>query len=599
MNRKNNFLISFTKINEKAEHCTNSELSNYYNIKTGNISVSINYSDNAVLAKSNDENIIILLSGYIYQDDLFDNAIGKYLINKYLKYNKDFVKYLNGSFCLFFANKNSGEVYFATDRLNTRKIFKFSKGKKLIFSTDIKDLPLPECELSCAGLASYLLNGALLNDLTIFEDIKKLERASLHKIEDLKIITGKYWDYDFTNEYESRTESDLTDELHHLYVQSLKRKINGKKNIFISLSGGYDSRGIAVMIKKILNIDANVNCFSYNFGEKLKDTDSDIASQITDNLGFSFKLLNSYKGNLFNTIKNNAVLGQGLAYFSIEWDAWEEINIDFAECSNSILLTGDMHEGGAISIQFHGNIKRALEKVTIYSSEFLKEFRNYINSDMIQNLRESWDTEYNKILKTASNYDIIVNLIDYLYIDQRIPNVMCVARECFQMPFVETITPYYDNDVLDFVRKVPPDLRDDMRLHRMTLKTKYPEIFRIKKSTEHWGKQPNWINEVGTFSKMFIDDINNHESMLDKVISPEKIINSIKALNNQSNKPKDKAYLKVLHKSLNKIIPSYHKFIEILPGGKELTRKAGKYVNPRITYILPKILIQRIFLSRK
>lgn len=600
MNRKSNFLITFTEKNSQSEFNPNSALKNNYNFIIGNFNLSLRFTNNTVFAKSNDDNIIILLSGNIYQDDLYENtSIQEYLLNKYSLYKKDFVKYLNGSFCVFFAQKNTSEIYFATDRLNSRKIFNFKKGKKFLFSTDIKDLPLNDCELSYAGLTSYLLNGAMHNDLTFFNEIKKLERASLHKVIDFKVISNKYWDYYFTNEYENRSESDLAEELNHIYLQSLKRKIYGKKNIFVSLSGGYDSRAVAAMLKKILDTNSGVLCFSYNFGDYLKDTDSDIAGQIAESLGFPFKTLNSYKGNLFNTMKHNAELGQGLAYFSIEWDAWEDINKDFEHCNNGILLTGDMHEGGRISIQFHGNLKRALEKVTIYGSEFLKEFKDYIKSDMLQNLRENWDIEHTKILNKASDYDNIVNLIDYLYIDQRIPNVMCVARECFQIPFIETSTPYFDNDVLDFIRKLPPSLRDNMKLHKTALRTKYPEIFKIKISTEHWGKQPNWINEISSFSNVFIDDINKHDSMLDKVIPPEKIINSITALDNHNKKEKkEKTYLQMVHNSLSKILPSYHKYIEILPGGKELTRIAGKYVNKRITYILPKILIQRLFLSR-
>jgi len=598
LNRKNNFIITITDLNVQADINPNPGLPKYYNFKTGNLNISLHFSANTVFAKSKDENIIILLSGYIYQDDFSDNIpIEEYLLEKYSLYKKDFVKYLNGSFCIFFAQKNAGDVYLATDRVNSRKVFNYKKGKKLLFSTDIKDLPLHECELSYAGLTSYLLNGALHNDLTLFDEIKKLERASLHKIVDFKITSNKYWDYYFTNEYENRSESDLAEELHHIYLQSLKRIIYEKKNIFISLSGGYDSRGIAVMLRDILQDISGVTCFSYHAGDFLKNSDSDIANQVAEKLKFAYRVVNLYNGDPFSVIKNNAELGQGLAYFSVELDAWKEINRNFTASDNSVLLIGDMHEGGRISIQFHGNLKRALEKLTIYGSEFLKEYKDYIDPDIMRDLSESWDTEYYKILNKASEFDNIVNLVDYLYIDQRIPNVMCAVRECFQMPFIETASPYYDNDVLDFYRKLTPNLRDFMRLHKMTIVEKYPEIFKINISTEHWGLEPVWIDEIHTFSETFIDDIKKHESKLDTIIPPDKIITSINGLKNRDMKNKDKSYLKLLHDSLSKILPSYYKFIEILPGGKELTRKAGSYVNPRITYTLEKILIQRLFLT--
>jgi asparagine synthase (glutamine-hydrolysing) len=599
MSRKSNFLISIEEINDKSDFPGSTDLQNNFCINTGNYKISIKFSDNVLLAKSTDENIIILFAGNIYQDDLFDSVpLDRYLLDKYLLFKNDFVKYLNGSYCLFFAKKDTGEVYFATDRLNTRKIFSFKKGNKLLFATDINNLPLNECKLNYAGVASYLLNGALYNELTVFEEIKKLERASFHKIIDFKIISGKYWDYYFDNEYESKSEQELSDELNHLYLQSLARIIRGKKNIFISLSGGHDSRAITAMLKNIVNSNLNISCFSHNFGKNSKDTDSDIARQIAENMGYSFKLFNSYNGNPFHAFQYNAGLGQGIAYFCVESDAWEQINGDFEKCEDSILLVGDMNDG--TFKEFHGNNRRALERTQIYESGFLKEYRNYFNFDIFQVLCEHWDKEYNKILNKASQQDDMTNLLDYLYIDQRIPNVNSVARECFQAPFIETASPYYDNDVLDFMRKLPVSLRNNKKLHRITLETKYPEIFKIKFPIRGWGNEPVWINEIKSFSDAFIDNINNNKSKLDNIIPPENIINSIYALSNSGeNKSKGKTALKSLHKTLKRFFPAYYRIIENLPGGEELTRKAGKYVNPRISHVLPKILILRLFLSRK
>jgi asparagine synthase (glutamine-hydrolysing) len=598
MNKKSNFLISIKAKTEELHAAKYRSLPNQYNIIINDLSISINYSDNAFFIKSNDENVIILMAGNIYQNDLPEYlSAEKYLLDKYLKFKKDFVKCLNGSFCLFFAQKDIGEVYFATDRFNTRKIFKFDKVNKLIVGTNINDLPLQDCKLSYAGAASYILNGAMFNDLTVFEEIKKLERSSLHKIVNFNIKSEKYWDYSFTNEYENKPISELTEELHHLYLQSIKKIIVNKQNIFISLSGGYDSRGIAAMLNNILDKDINVICFSHNFGNNIKDTDAGIARQTAEMLGYTFKLLNSYNGAPFHTLKNNAILGNGIARFCIEIDAWEQINKDFEESENSILLTGDMYDGTYEA--FHGNVKRALEKVFIYEPAFLKVYKNYIKDDFYGELYKNWEYEYNKIVDSLSSYDNIVNLHDYLYMDQVIPNIYGNARECFQYPFIETAAPFYDNDIIDFIQKITPELRDRKKLHKIILESKYPEIFNIQFPTGGWGNGPDWINEIRNFSDEFINNINNHKSKLDDLISPKAIIDSILLLNEKEfNKYKGITFLKTLHNNLKRFFPSYHKIIEMLPGGDEITRKAGKYIYPRISHPLIKILILRLYLSR-
>jgi asparagine synthetase B (glutamine-hydrolysing) len=167
----------------------------------------------------------------------------------------------------------------------------------------------------------------------------------LHKITDLKIVSEKYWDYIFTNEYENKSEAELSNELNRLYLQAIKRRVKDKKNIFVSLSGGHDSRGIAAMLKECVNDENNILGFSHNFGENIKDTDADIAHRVAESLKIPFKLFNSYEGNPLHTFRYNAEYGQGIAYFCIESDGWENINKEFEKNESSILFVGDMNDG--------------------------------------------------------------------------------------------------------------------------------------------------------------------------------------------------------------------------------------------------------------
>src|SRR4030095_8632383 len=325
----------------------------------------------------------------------------------------------------------------------------------------------------------------------------------------------------------------------------------GKENVFISLSGGYDSRGIAAMIKNISDNKANIGCISHNFGDRMENTDSDIAQQIAESLGFSFNLVNSYNGNLFHTFKNNAELGNGMTSFCIELDAWDQINKDLEKYENSVFLVGDMYDGTYVA--FHANIKRALEKAHICEPSFLKEYKNFFSNEVYKNLHENWENEYKKVIDKVSIFDNMVNMLDYLYMDQLIPNLYSMERESFHMPFIETASPFYDNDVLDFIQKIPPILRDRKKLHKITLETYYPEIFKIKFPSAGWGNEPVWINEIRSFSKIFVDNINNHKSKLDEFISPGNIIDSIFSVNDKGEKIyKGKSALKSFHNSLNK-----------------------------------------------
>jgi hypothetical protein len=147
MNKKSNFIISINGNRDISDVEKCFSLPNYYKFILNDLKINISYSDNAIFSKSEDGNIIIILAGNIYQT-MDNSSVQDYLLNTYLKFNKDFVKNLNGSFCLFFADKNTGGAYFATDRFNTRKIFKYKNDDSLIGGTDINKLPLKDCKLS-------------------------------------------------------------------------------------------------------------------------------------------------------------------------------------------------------------------------------------------------------------------------------------------------------------------------------------------------------------------------------------------------------------------------------------------------------------------
>lgn len=567
-----------------------------YNVSLGDYNCYLKYSSNTIVATDVSKDIIILLAGDIYQDDFkSEQSKAEYLVESYKKLGIDFVKNLNGSFCIFLANKSTNEIYLLTDRLNTRKIFYFKEKNTQIFSTELPQIPINDFELSYAGVASYLINGAIYNNLTIFDKVNILDRACKHRVNNCGIDSEKYWYYDFTNEYGTFNEIELAEELHRLYLKSIENRIKDKEEIFISLSGGHDSRGIAAIVKELTDNDIPVKCFSHNFGTMIDGTDAYVASRIADHLGFSFELLNSYNGNPVHVVKYNANLGHGIAYFCVEADAWQVINKQF-NSSKNILLVGDMNDG--TFTQFHGNKKRALERTGIYESQVLNAYKYVFSNHTFSKLCDSWDVEFTKILKSVSGLTNIVNTLDYLYIDQRIPHVNSVAREFFQMPFIQTSSPYYDNDILDFIRKLSPYHRDNKKLHRLTLERYYPDVFKISRPTRGWGSKPDWENEIALFKEGFQNDIRSNPSKLDFLIPSELLINALNNLDKNTNKKSPyKIFLKNLHLSMKKVFHDYHKIIEFLPGGKEFTRKGGGLIQQRSSNFFVKALILRYFLN--
>jgi len=133
----------------------------------------------------------------------------------------------------------------------------------------------------------FRLCGYVTGNCTLYADLKQIPAGQLLFAIDKEIQLLSYYSYNY---YESmvRPKSELTLELDDILNRSFQRLITWVKGktIAIPLSGGYDSRFIALMLKKL----GYNNIVTFTYGRKGNE-ESEISRRIADKLGLRWEFV--------------------------------------------------------------------------------------------------------------------------------------------------------------------------------------------------------------------------------------------------------------------------------------------------------------------
>jgi asparagine synthase (glutamine-hydrolysing) len=153
----------------------------------------------------------------------------------------------------------TGSARVITDRLNGRKCFVEETPESWNVVSSLNYLPKRIRSLDPIGVTSFLSNGAIYQNRTIWEGVRSLERASIYRFGPGGMERKSYWAYQFDNAFASRPQKELHRELAELLYLSAKRRVGTSEDIRLSLSGGYDSTCILGLLWKLQ--PRQVRCF--------------------------------------------------------------------------------------------------------------------------------------------------------------------------------------------------------------------------------------------------------------------------------------------------------------------------------------------------
>lgn len=420
------------------------------------------------------------------------------------RYDIGFVNKVKGHFITFIWDSRQKRLLIVNDRFGIYPLY-YAKieGDHFLFASELKALlhcRMIEKEINDQAILDFVKFHFLMGDETFFKSIFLLPYASILEYRRGVLKINQYWDIKFSPIRSGKSQAEYARELHRLIDQAVRRAIGtSHRKIGIMLSGGLDSRYIAAHIAKD---QGEVHTFT--FGES-GFSDCKLAKRVSDKLGFEHHFIPLTSQFIAELSEKTIFLLEGMTpiYTGQNINAVPDLErekIDLlleASSGNTIFTT---HPPGSL-------IQRTFFVFPLIKKFFARKLYNFLPKDELlvkvyEQLYEQLGPEeislkhlfskeyYNRIknhlgkslekavCKASKLHKIPCSLIDYVLFTERLIRWLVNARSSFRWK-VETVDPFLDYDLIDFMCNIPFELKLRRFLVRKELEMYHPELSNI------------------------------------------------------------------------------------------------------------------------
>lgn len=285
--------------------------------------------------------------------------------------SKDFkaLEQLNGFFSIIYYLNN--EIYLISDKVRSRPIFYSFKGGWKV-SDDFYSLVSKENSVNQSSKLEFLRTGYVTSNETLINGVFQVEAAQIVKItNDTQPVRKNYWYFiPEKNIVNSTNISYWFNKIDEALDLSIKRLINiaDGRTIVIPLSGGYDSRAIALYLKK----NGYQNLLAFTFGKK-NSHEIKMSKKIADALHIQWHYV-EYSKSMWQSIQNTSEFKRYRNFISsgtsvsniVVYPALQKLLKSGIIDSNSLVApghTGDFLAGGHFSKQDLIGIQSATKQI--------------------------------------------------------------------------------------------------------------------------------------------------------------------------------------------------------------------------------------------
>lgn len=190
------------------------------------------------------------------------------IVHLYEQYGVECLQYLRGMFAFSIWDNNKQQLFCARDRFGIKPFYYYEDGEKFVFGSEIKSILHADNvnkKISYDALNSYFAYGYITSDLSIYENVRKLQPAHYLLLTPGKnpaIEIKKYWDIKFRPNF-NKTESQWMEEIQSCLSDVVKLHMISDVPLGAFLSGGIDSSSVVAMMAR--NSSIPVETFSIGF----------------------------------------------------------------------------------------------------------------------------------------------------------------------------------------------------------------------------------------------------------------------------------------------------------------------------------------------
>ncbi len=341
----------------------------------------------------------------------------------------------NGLFSVII--ERNGLLMAGVDRVRMFPLFYMIQNKSLYISDNPEELKPVSSDLNSLSVAEFLATGFVTGKYLLLNGLCQIEAGQMVIAEKHNIET--HWYHNMINNDDccdatvGSREQQLAEVLEKMFVRA--GKAAGNRKIAIPLSGGFDSRLIALMFKELGFKD--VVCFTY--GRK-NNHEAVISEKVARKLGFPWFFIEYNQKTCGNYLKDEDFLNFTLFtskycsmpflqdYFAIK-NLREQNIID----DNSILIpghSGDVTAGSRLFPKLHnqydtekmadmifennyGMVKPVFKDKTKLKRKIISQIENYNNeNNKSSHIYQNWDLKERQA-KFINNSTNVINWFGY------------------------------------------------------------------------------------------------------------------------------------------------------------------------------------------
>ena len=197
------------------------------------------------------------------------NSDTETIVYAYEEFGAACVEKLRGMFAFAIWNFREETLFIARDRVGKKPLFySLTDEGNFVFGSELKVLLAHgeiKREIDYSALDAYLTFGYVPEEFCIFKQVEKLEPGHFLIFKNGKITTEKFWDFKYEKITEVKSENQYIAQLKELLKEAVEIRLISEVPLGAFLSGGVDSSTIVGLMSQIS--DKPVKTFSIGFNE--------------------------------------------------------------------------------------------------------------------------------------------------------------------------------------------------------------------------------------------------------------------------------------------------------------------------------------------
>ena len=434
------------------------------------------------------------------------------LIHGYEEWGLDLLKKLNGIFAFALWDSRKRLLHLARDRYGVKPLYYWQSGRRVLFGSEVKSLLCDGSlsrEIDPAALLAYVKFRYCPEPITLFKEVQKVEPGHVMTLGDGTISTQCFYELKFEENYEPQPPAEWAGQLRDLLIETVRRQMISDVPVGLFLSGGVDSAGL-LAIAKTFKPEA-LKTFTIGFRQQDQrfegqPDDMRYARLMAERFQTDHReiilepkivdLLPKVIWHLDDPIADPAAItsylicqaareegtkvllsGQGgdEVFCGYPWHLAVQLSRQYDRLPKAvrgvvenILNRLPAAQGGPLTATFR-RLRKFSSSAPLEFEERLIGFLSYAYDD---NLRGLFGDEFGGLIQTGTadrtHKELLRQSVSSHYINRMLhldmgtflPSLNLMYTDKTSMAFgVEVRVPYIDNEVVDFMAKVPPELK--------------------------------------------------------------------------------------------------------------------------------------------